>query len=173
VEKKGALIGRHPAVVHSYDPDTRTCMVKIPGISDGGDTPLEAEIEYSLGDRSAQSDGKIATEVEILPGDPIWVDFIGGDPRYPVITGYRNPRVGNDKETRRWHHLNIEIRSDKDTVIKAGGNVTVICEKDVSVQAKGDIKGSAQGSISLEAQGDMSLTAGGAMKINGETVDLG
>ena len=54
----------------------RICRLEIPGLTDGADTLPEAEIEYPV-------------------GDTVWVAFIGGDPRYPIITGSRNPQAGN------------------------------------------------------------------------------
>ena len=101
--------GRYPAIVDSYDGPTRTCRVKIPGITDGAEVMPVAEIEYPIGDRSK---GQHQTEIEILKGDSVWVAFIGGDPRYPVITGSRNPGAGNSVEWRRFHHANIEMTAD-------------------------------------------------------------
>jgi len=123
--------GRYPAFVRSYDANRRTCRVEIPGLTDGGDVLPEAEIEYSIGDKSRA--GANTTEIEITPGDPIWVAFIGGDPRYPIITGYRNPQAGNSMGWRRWHHANIELLADAvmnliaqgDVLIKSGSHVTV------------------------------------------------
>lgn len=104
-----AYPGRYPAFVDSYDGPSRTCRVRIPGITDGGDVMPVAEIEYPIGSRSK---GQHETEIEILKDDPVWVAFIGGDPRYPVITGYRNPGAGNSVEWRRFHHANIEMTAD-------------------------------------------------------------
>lgn len=119
----GLMPGRYPAVVKSYDPQKRTCRIEIPGLTDGGDVMPEAEIEYPIGDKSRL--GNYTTEIEIWPGDTVWVAFIGGDPRYPVITGYRNPRAGNSGDWRRWHHKNIELSADTNIVIQAGGSVTI------------------------------------------------
>lgn len=104
-----AYPGRYPAIVDSYDGPSRTCRVRIPGITDGGDVMPVAEIEYPIGDRSK---GLHQTEIEILKGDSVWVSFIGGDPRYPIITGWRNPGAGNSVEWRRFHHANIEMTAD-------------------------------------------------------------
>ncbi|MDQ7982229.1 hypothetical protein QYH69_33950 [Paraburkholderia sp. SARCC-3016] len=86
------------------------CPVEIPGITDGAVQLPLAEIEYPIGDKSANSAHN--TEIEILAGDTVWLAFENGDPRYPIITGYRNPRSGNPSGTRRWHHANIEMVAD-------------------------------------------------------------
>lgn len=119
----GNYSGRWPAIVREYDAERRLCRVEIPGITDGAETLPNAEIEYSIGDKPR---GKWASEIEILPGDAVWIDFIGGDPRYPIITGYRNPRAGNDKGTRRWHHAKIEILGDDAIRIAVGGSEILI-----------------------------------------------
>jgi hypothetical protein len=104
------LPGIYPAVIKSYDKVTRTCRVDIPGITQGGDAYPTAEIMYPIGDKSRS--GTHATEIEMLAGDTVWVMFIGGDSRYPVIYGYRNPRAGNSADWRRFHHANIELTAD-------------------------------------------------------------
>jgi hypothetical protein len=124
----GMLAGRYPAVVRSYDAQTRTCRVEIPGITDNADTFPLAEIEYNIGDKSKV--GPNATEIEILPEDTIWVSFIAGDARYPIITGYRNPKSGNSVDVRRIHHANIELLATTALKIKAAninieGNVAI------------------------------------------------
>ncbi|WP_293006037.1 hypothetical protein [Nitrosomonas sp.] len=106
----GQMPGRYPAIVKSYDQDRRTCRIEIPGVTDGADVFPEAEIEYPIGDKARS--GANATEIEILPGDTIWIAFIGGDSRYPIITGYRNPQSGNSTDWRRFHHANIELTAD-------------------------------------------------------------
>lgn len=101
--------GKYPAIVKQYLADKRTCRVEIPGITDGAEVLPMAEIEYPIGDKSK---GQHPTEIEILPGDTVWIEFIGGDPRYPLITGWRNPGVGNSTDWRRFHHANIELTAD-------------------------------------------------------------
>ncbi|MCY1184902.1 hypothetical protein D9M73_256330 [compost metagenome] len=63
------------------------------------------------------------TEIEILPGDLVWVEFIQGDPRYPLITGWRNPTQGNSKGWRRWHHANIEQLASQQMRLIAGESI--------------------------------------------------
>jgi len=106
----GYMPGKYPAIVKYYDQDSRTCRVEIPGMTDGGDVLLEAEILYPIGDKSAE--GSNATEIEILAGDHVWIEFIACDARYPLIVGYRNPRIGNSVDWRRFHHANIELTAD-------------------------------------------------------------
>lgn len=125
--------GRYPGVVKTYNKDRRTCRVEIPGLTDGGDVLPEAEIEYAIGDRSAG--GGTKTEVEILPGDLVWLSFIGGDPRYPIITGYRNPQAGNDVDWRRWHHKNMELLADTLMKLIAGSDVLIQSGSKVTIKA--------------------------------------
>ena len=127
----GLMPGRYPAIVRSYDQNRRTCRVEIPGLTDGGDVLPEAELEYSLSDKSRV--GNYATEVEILAGDTVWVAFVGGDSRYPIVTGYRNGQAGNSVDWRRFHHRNLELLADQlmnfiagnDLLVKSGTHVTV------------------------------------------------
>lgn len=127
--------GKYPAIVREYDQASRMCRVEIPGITDGADILPQAEIEYPIGDKSRS--GEWETEIEILPGDTVWVMFVGGDPRYPLITGWRNPAVGNSSDWRRWHHKNIEVIADDDVRIVAR-------KKDVTIYAfEQNIKGEA------------------------------
>lgn len=145
----GNLAGRYPAIVNSYDAARRTCRVNIPGISSGGDINIEAEIEYPLGDKSRA--GKWNTEIEIFAGDTVWVDFIGGDPSYPVITGYRNPQIGNGSEWRRWHHKNIELNADKSMIVKAGESILAIADKSVTIKAGESILINANGAVTVKS----------------------
>lgn len=95
-----------PGEVASYDPVRRTCRVRIPGITDGSDTLPEAVFSNPLGDRAD------VTEIRIDAGDMVWLMFEGGDPRFPIITGYRTPRAGNPTDWRRWRHANIELTAN-------------------------------------------------------------
>lgn len=129
----GLMPGRYPAIVKTYSQARRTCRVEIPGLTDGGDVLPEAEIEYPIGDKSRA--GANTTEIEITPGDTVWVAFIGGDPRYPIITGYRNPQAGNSADWRRWHHANMELLADTLMKLIAGGDVLIKSGTHVTVQA--------------------------------------
>lgn len=113
------MSSRYPAIVREVDRERREIRVEIPGLTDGADKFPLAEIEYPIGDRSEY------TEIRILPGDRVWVDFIAGDPRYPIITGFRAKQVGNDVGTRRWAHDNIELIADALFRAQAGESITL------------------------------------------------
>lgn len=151
----GNLAGIFPAVVKSYDAATRTCRVEIPSVNSGGDVTSLAEIIYPIGDKSKTKNGKYETEIEILPEDTVWVSFIGGDSRFPVIVGWRNPRVENSLKWRRFHHANIEIEGDEVINIKVGGALITINKGEISIKA-GSVK--VNGNIAL---GGGSLTHDG------------
>lgn len=127
---------RVPGIVRGYDPVTRLCSVEIPGITDGATELPLAEIEYPIGDKSANSAHN--TEIEILAGDLVWLAFENGDARFPIITGYRNPRSGNPAGTRRWHHANIELNADTQVHVIAADNM-VIDTKTLTVNASTQI----------------------------------
>jgi hypothetical protein len=145
-QSDGNLPGIYPAVVKTYDPKTRTCRVEIPGINSGGDALSEAEIANPIGDKSRS--GAWETEIEILPDDTVWVMFIGGDARYPIITHWRNPRTGNSLGWRRWHHKNHELNADESILIKAGKT------------------------IKLEANGSTLVMNGDGITLNGSEINL-
>lgn len=111
------FIGKFPAIVREYDANTRLARVEIPQITNGGDVLPEAQICYPLGDKSRTKAGTIPTEIELLPDDLIWVEFINGDQNYPVIVGYRCPSAGNDVGWRRFHHANVELIADAGMVL--------------------------------------------------------
>lgn len=113
------MLGKWPGVVHSYDPDTRTVRVKIDGVTDGAEMYPEAHFEYPIGDKSKH------TEIRILAGDEVWLEFMRGDARYPIITGYRTKETGNAVGWRRWHHDNFETEADGEVIIKAGTSITL------------------------------------------------
>jgi len=129
----GLMPGRYPAIVKSYNPAHRTCRIEIPGLTDGGDVLPEAEVEYSIGDKSRS--GQFETEIEILPGDTVWIAFIGGDPRYPIITGWRNPQIGNSIDWRRFHHRNIEMLADGTLRLAVGASEIVMTPDSVTIRA--------------------------------------
>lgn len=110
------LPGRWPGEVESYDGPSRTCRVRIPGITDGSSELPVAVFETPLGDRAQ---GDHPTEIRILPGDLVWLCFECGDPRFPIITGFRTARQGNPVDWRRWRHANIEMTADGKFIVNA------------------------------------------------------
>ena len=161
----GLMPGRYPAIVRSYDAFRRTCRVEIPGLTDGGDVLPEAEIEYSIGDKSRA--GENTTEIEITPGDPIWVAFIGGDPRYPIITGYRNPQAGNSIGWRRWHHANMELLAETLMRMIAGGDFLIKSGTHVLVQAPSATIQADETHVTKNLTVDGAIVGKGGMSISG------
>lgn len=172
----GFMPGRYPAIVKTYNQARRTCRIEIPGLTDGGDVLPEAEIEYPVGCKSRS--GQYETELEILPGDTVWVAFIGGDPRYPIITGYRNPQAGNSVDWRRWHHKNVEILSDmlmrfiagNDILIQSGSKITLKAPEVVLDTPKTTLTGneSVAGGLAVAGAGAGTATSiTGNVSVNG------
>lgn len=149
----GLLAGKWPAVIALYDPDSRTCVITIPGQTDGAEGELIAEIEYPIGDKSRHA---TMTEIEILPGDLVWVEFIQGDPRYPLITGWRNPTIGNSKDWRRWHHANIEL----------------LIDSEMRTVSQGTIYEEAKTSITLKVGGSTLVMDGSSITLTSGTINL-
>lgn len=165
---EGTMPGRYPAVVRTYNQARRTCRIEIPGLTDGAEVYPEAEIEYPIGDKSRS--GLYETELEILPGDTVWISFIGGDPRYPIITGYRNPQTGNSADWRRYHHKNAEVLTDDmmhfdsgvSFHVDAGTDIAETAGESITVKAGQTINAEAGSSISLKAGSSITLTVGGS-----------
>jgi hypothetical protein len=126
-----SLGGIYPAVIKSYNHATRTCKIAIEGFTNGAEEELEADLNYPLGDKSKQ--GNYTTEIEILANDLVWVMFINGDARYPLVTGYRNPQTGNSADWRRWHHKNIELTADEKIVLKIGSSTIEMTNSNVKI----------------------------------------
>ena len=132
----------------------------------------EAEIEYPIGDKSRL--GKWETEIEILPEDTVWVDFIGGDPRYPVITGWRNPQAGNSLDWRRWHHKNIEHVTDEimsdlvgtDKRTKVGKNYDIEVKENCSKKVDKDDKVKIAKNADLDIGENYDVKVGKSLKVN-------
>ncbi len=101
------ILGMIPGIVVEYLPQSRECRVEVPGMTDGSGEKLVAQIMQCLGDMSER------TEIEILPGDRVWLQFEEGDQRFPMIVGYRARNTGNRLDWRRWHHKNMELLFDE------------------------------------------------------------
>ena len=109
----------YPCIIKSYDRAKRTCRIEIPSITDGAETLPEAEILNMIGDKSEH------TEIRILPNDRAYCTFLQGDPRYPLIIGFRPKNTGNEVGTRRWHHDNFQTDADNTYVVNAGDRITL------------------------------------------------
>lgn len=123
------IYGKFPAVIKSYNPNTRECIIQ----SHTGDE-IDAEIEYPIGD-----DSKI-TEIKIEAGDKVWCEFIQGDTRRALITGWRNPKSGNSSGTRKWNHANIELNAGQSIKLIVGGMTLLITSSDVTANGISVIK---------------------------------
>jgi hypothetical protein len=109
-----------PGVVESFDEATKLARVRFDGALDGAEELPEAQLNYPIGDKSHH------TDIRMLPGDLVWLDFIGGDPRYPIILGYRPKETGNATGVRRMHHAKMEFVADSDMLLSgASGTVTI------------------------------------------------
>lgn len=152
----GRLAGKWPAVVKSYDGPSRTCEVDIPGITDGAESPLVAEIEYPIGDKSRHA---TMTEIEILPGDKVWVEFIQGDPRYPLISGWRNPKSGNAVDYRRYHHANFEVLTDNLMCLLSQNEGRIEATNGVQLDTGGNSQSRASGKIKQKSSDNYEITS--------------
>lgn len=158
----GPLYGKWPAVVDSYDGPARQCRVRIPGVTDGSNVMPLAAIEYPIGDRATAANSKDHTEIRILAGDPVWVEFECGDPRFPIITGYRVPREGSPVDWRRWRHANIEITADGEMVLNAT-NLTLNISGNVTEHIGGNRTADLGGNETATVGGDHATTVTGSM----------
>jgi hypothetical protein len=109
----------YPCIIKSYDGAKRTCRIEIPSITDGAETLPEAQIMNMIGDKSEH------TEIRILPNDRAYCTFLQGDPRYPLIIGFRPKNTGNEVGTRKWHHDNVQLDADQVYTVNAGDRITL------------------------------------------------
>lgn len=148
----GLILGRWPGVVSSYNPATRECTVLVPGMTNGAAAEYPAEISYPVGDKSKA--GEFSTDILMLPGDDVWLEFIGGDSRYPVIVGQRNAKIGNGTGWRRLHQANMELLATHVMNLIAGGVITIKSDVLVKIDAP-------------ETQTTGNLTVGGGLSVEG------
>lgn len=184
------MSSRTPGVVKAIDRARREIRVHIPGLTDGAEVYPLAEIEYGIGDKSEH------TEIRILEGDRVWLSFINGDPRYPIITGFRPKNTGNEVGTRRWHHDAIESDADEhqthtagtDYSIDAGTNINQTAGTDIAQEAGTNINGTAgeqvrfnvgansitinNSAITLSAGGNTIVIDSGGIWLNGTMIGL-
>ena len=161
-----SLPGKWPGIVRVYEAEPRQIRVEIPGITDGSEEFPVAEIQYPIGDKSSH------TEIRILEGDFVWLEFECGDPRYPIITGYRNPNTGNEVGYRRWHHENIESDADETQKHTAGTTYTVDAGTDILIKAGENITLEAGSTITLKVGGSTIVINGSSITAKAGTINL-
>ena len=168
----GFLYGRYPAIVRTYDQVKRTCRIEIPGLTDGAEVFPEAEIEYPIGDKSKHE--SYSTEIEILPGDTVWACFIGGDPRYPIVTGYRNPQTGNGVDWRRIHHKNCEVLTDVMMHVESAETIKADAGNLVEITSGQAINADSAKTINVKAGDSIKLSAGSkiSLSVGGSTIEI-
>jgi len=107
----------HAAFIRSVDRDRREVRVEVPPYTDGASLMPLAQVMYPIGDDSTN------TEIRLVEGAEVYVAFEAGDPRYPIIMGFRNPNIGNVVGMRRWNHDNFELNADDTFTINAGTQI--------------------------------------------------
>lgn len=159
-----------PGFIVSYDGNTRRARVSIPGITDGCEVFPEADFVYAIGFRTED------TELRILPGDRVWLDFVNGDPRYPMITGYRTLGTDNLIDIIRIRQTFIEFIADQsmllkatagDVLVQAGTTLTLRCSSivlDGNVNVTGTLN--VQGALTYQA----GISGNGPARNNGVRV---
>lgn len=165
----GLLFGKWPATIKSYDQDSRTCEIEIPGQTDGSQLRMIAEIEYPIGDKSNYG---TATEIEVLAGDLVWIEFIQGDPRYPLITGWRNPTQGNSKNWRRWHHANLELLIDGQMRTVSGGTIYEEAGESINLKVGESSIFVTDSDITLTVGGSTAVLTGSDITLSAGTINL-
>ncbi|NDY89700.1 hypothetical protein [Ideonella livida] len=137
-----------PGEIASVDQVRRVVRVRIPGITDGAEVYPEADLCYPLGERPDLS------EIRLMPGDPVWLDFVRGNPKYPVVIGYRCPQAGNAQGVRRVQHDQIEMKADSALLVEAvGGGLLIKAGTRIKLAAPNlEIDGDAvfRGGVTLE-----------------------
>lgn len=114
--------GLLPAVIASVtddDREGRQYRISIPGLTDGAAVMPLAQLCNPIGDNSEE------TEIRIKAGDRVWIAFERGDPRFPVIVGYRPKNQENGIDWRRFFHANFQFDADNTFEIIAGTQVHV------------------------------------------------
>lgn len=156
----------YPGFVRVVDRARREVRVEIPPLTDGASIWPKADINYPIGDDSKD------TEIRIVEGLPVNISFHNGDPRYPVIMGFRNPHVGNEVGWRRWNHDNIEWNADKEAHVAAGETINLDSGKVININA-GDSINLVVGGTSIKLTASDIQQAAAAIGIKGPVTQTG
>lgn len=148
-----------PGEIVSFDQATTRARVKFSGLSDDAEEFPEAMVCYPVGDKS------VHTAIRILPGDLVWLDFVNGDERFPIIQGFRTREAGNAVDVRRWHHANMELQADTDLRLFAGAQVLVQAGTEVRVLSDGSVLIQGATSVSVRAP---QITLDGETTVTGQ-----
>ncbi|WP_186083671.1 phage baseplate assembly protein V [Burkholderia gladioli] len=166
------MIGLMPGIIAKIDREARIARISIPGLTDGASELPEAQFCNPIGDNSFE------TEIRIKEGDPVWLAFIGGDPRYPVVVGYRPRNESNGIDWRRFSHGNFQFNADMVFEVIAGTQVhvkspqvlidcndahvtgTLTVDKLLTFNGGMTGKGGEGGGAAMSVVGDMEVTGG-------------
>lgn len=97
------MYGFKKAKILSYDAESRTAKIHIPGLTDGAIEGLTATFAYPVGDSDKD------TEREILEGEDVYIFFENNEQSRPVIAFYSSHGTGAVVDTRRIRQENIEL----------------------------------------------------------------
>lgn len=123
-----------PGKIHSVEAG-RVVRVEIPGLTDGAASFPVADVLYPVGDRSNES------EIKLLPGDLVWLDFVNDDPNYPVVINYRTGGADDIVGTRRISQNLLEFIAAQNMKIEAtSGTVTIKAGTKLVVQAPAEFQ---------------------------------
>lgn len=119
---KSAEYGKFPAIISSYNSATRECIIK----TAMGDE-IDAEIQYPIGSNSKN------TEIKISAGDKVWCEYLQGDTRRALITGYRNPQSGNASGINKTEQDVIQLEATSSIKFVVGGMLVEVTASDLII----------------------------------------
>lgn len=145
----------YPAIIREYNRPTRQCRIEIPGMTDGAEVFPLAECLQPLGDRTEDN------EIRLKVGDRVYVQFLNGDPRHPLIVGFRAKNASNNIGRRHLEQDNIHTISDETQLHEAGTSYTTTAGTSQSHTAETTFLIEAGTEIKLKVGGTtLTLTAG-------------
>lgn len=135
----------YPAIVREYDREARQCRVEIPGLTDGAEALPLAECLQPLGDRTTQN------EIRIVAGDEVFIQFLQGDQRFPIIVGFRAKNTGNSVGTRHFEQDNINTEADQTQTHTAGTTYTIEADESILLKVGGSTIEITPESVTIQA----------------------